>query len=86
MAQAQGYPRSAYATSTSSTTLPPLQRNLNRSYPSLNGSPREYYDPGTAGSPSGTPILPSQMGPEGTAAGSAAFKFDHPDSANGTPR
>ncbi|KAJ5414262.1 hypothetical protein N7509_000889 [Penicillium cosmopolitanum] len=65
---------------------PPLQRNLNRSYPSLNGSPREYYDPGTAGSPSGTPILPSQMGPEGTAAGSAAFKFDHPDSANGTPR
>ncbi|KAJ5988060.1 Spore development regulator vosA [Penicillium waksmanii] len=65
---------------------PPLQRNLNRSYPSLNGSPREYYDPATAGSPSGTPILPSQMGPEGTAAGSAPFKFDHPDSANGTPR
>jgi hypothetical protein len=83
---AQGYPRSAYATSTSSTTLPPLQRNLNRGYPSHNGSPRQYYDPGTTGSPSGTPILPSQMGAEGTAAGSAEFKFEHPDSANGTPR
>lgn len=86
---AQGYPRSAYPTT--STTLPPLQRS--RNYPSINGSPREYFDPGTGGaikydpgSPSATPILPSQMAPEGTAAGPAAFKFEHPDSANGTPR
>lgn len=79
---AQGYPRSAYPPS--STILPPLQRN--RNYPGSNESPREYFDPGTAASPSATPILPSQMVPEGTAAGPVAFKYEHPDSTGGTPR
>ncbi|KAJ5585558.1 Velvet factor [Penicillium hispanicum] len=80
---AQGYPRSGYPTS--STILPPLQRN--RNYPQgTNGSTRAaYFD---QPSPSDTPILPSQMSLEGDRYGSAAGPgaFDPVGSANGTPR
>ncbi|KAJ5662777.1 Velvet factor [Penicillium macrosclerotiorum] len=82
---AQGYSRSGYPTS--STILPPLQRN--RNYPQgTNGTPvRSYFDPP---SPSATPILPSQMAPDldryGSTAGPAAFDPHPSDSANGTPR
>ncbi len=76
MAPTQGYPRSGYQTN--STILPPLQQNR-------NGTARVPFD---QPSPTTTPILPSQMAPEGdrygTAAGSAAF--DPTGSANGTPR
>ncbi|KAJ5160857.1 Spore development regulator vosA, partial [Penicillium canariense] len=67
---AQGYPRSGYQTP-SSTILPPLQRN----YPqATNGTTaRGYFD---QPSPTATPILPSQMAPEGNRYGSA----------NGTPQ
>lgn len=76
---AQGYPRPTY--STGSTILPPLQRN--RSYPAGTngtGTPRAYFDPP---SPSATPILPSQMAPEGDRYGTA---FDPSGSPNGTPQ
>ncbi|KAJ5655953.1 Velvet factor [Penicillium longicatenatum] len=76
---AQGYPRATY--STGSTILPPLQRN--RSYPAGTngtGTPRAYFDPP---SPSATPILPSQMAPEGDRYGTA---FDPSGSPNGTPQ
>ncbi|KAJ5637719.1 Velvet factor [Penicillium lividum] len=76
---AQGYPRAAY--STGSTILPPLQRN--RSYPAGHngtGTPQGYFNPP---SPSATPILPSQMAPEGDRYGAA---YDPPASPNGTPQ
>ncbi|KAJ5627348.1 Velvet factor, partial [Penicillium herquei] len=85
----QGYHRSGYPTSTSTsttTTLPPLQRN--RNYPqgtNGTGQPRGYFDPQ---SPSVTPILPSQMVPEGDRYGSAtgSLAYDPPGSSHGTPQ
>ncbi|KAJ5701922.1 Velvet factor, partial [Penicillium malachiteum] len=85
----QGYHRSGYPTSTSTsttTTLPPLQRN--RNYPqgtNGTGQPRGYFDPP---SPSVTPILPSQMVPEGDRYGSAtgSLAYDPPGSSHGTPQ
>ncbi|KAJ5172408.1 Velvet factor [Penicillium capsulatum] len=61
---AQGYPRSGYP---SSSILPPLQRNRNDPQGS-NGSTRGYFDPS---SPTVTPILPSQLGPDSDRFGSA---------------
>nr|ARB51352.1 VosA-alpha transcript variant 1 [Aspergillus terreus] len=81
----QGYPRGQYQTG--STILPPLQRSRNITQGS-NGTPtRGYYD---QSSQAATPILPSQ--PIGTneaeryglAPGQTAY--EHPGSADGTPR
>lgn len=73
---AQGYPRSGYQTS--SATLPPLRNG--------NGTARGYYDHPVQPSPSATPILPSQMAPDGDRYGSAGpAAFDPPGSAHGTP-
>jgi hypothetical protein len=81
----QSYPRGQYQTG--STILPPLQRSRNITQGS-NGTPtRGYYD---QSSQAATPILPSQ--PIGTneaeryglAPGQTAY--EHPGSADGTPR
>ncbi|KAL3491374.1 velvet factor-domain-containing protein [Aspergillus germanicus] len=81
----QGYPRSHYTGS--STVLPPLQQG--RNYPQgTNGtSARGYFEPSPQAA---TPILPSQpLAPNeadryGVTPGQTGF--DHPGSANGTPR
>ncbi|PYH76013.1 hypothetical protein BO82DRAFT_297266 [Aspergillus uvarum CBS 121591] len=82
----QGYPRSQQY-QTSSTILPPLQRNRNFPQGANGATARGYFD---QSSQAATPILPSQpMGTNeaeryGSAPGQAPF--DHPGSANGTPR
>lgn len=80
----QGYPRPQY--SASSAVLPPLQQS--RNYPQgTNGTAaRGYFEQ----SPQATPILPSQplAGSEADRYGVAPGHtgFEHPGSANGTPR
>lgn len=78
---AQGYSRSAYP---SSSILPPLQRNRGH-LQGPNESTRNYFDPS---SPSVTPILPSQMAPDGDRFGSTAgpTAFDPPGSVDGSPQ
>jgi hypothetical protein len=83
---AQGYPRPGYSTGSPATTLPPLQRA--RDFPqgaNGTGAPRGYFDPP---SPSATPILPSQMVPDGDRYGSMTgpVSFDPSGSSSGTPR
>ncbi|KAL2835196.1 velvet factor-domain-containing protein [Aspergillus cavernicola] len=81
----QGYPRSQY--SGSSTVLPPLQQS--RNYPQgTNGTTtRAYYEQSPQ---EATPVLPSQ--PLATSEAErygvtpGHTGFDHPSSANGTPR
>lgn len=83
-----GYPRAVQQFQTSSTILPPLQRN--RNYPQgTNGtSGRGYYDQ----SQGATPIVPSQpmaatdADRYNAAAGTQAGFEPHPGSSNGTPR
>ncbi|KAL4909041.1 hypothetical protein BDW74DRAFT_76639 [Aspergillus multicolor] len=83
MMQAAYPPRPQY--SASNAVLPPLQQS--RNYPQgTNGTTRSYYEQ----SPQATPILPSQpLGTSeaeryGVAPGHTGF--EHPGSANGTPR
>ncbi|EAW10531.1 protein vosA [Aspergillus clavatus NRRL 1] len=84
----QGYPQSrSQQYQTSSTILPPLQRNRNYPQGTNGAATRGYFDQASQGA---TPILPSQpMGSNegdryGTAPGQGTF--DHPGSHNGTPR
>ncbi|OJJ40641.1 hypothetical protein ASPWEDRAFT_47434 [Aspergillus wentii DTO 134E9] len=82
----QGYPRSQYQQQTSSTILPPLQRNRNYPQGTNGASTRGYFDQGSQGA---TPILPSQpMANEADRYATTPNQtaFDHPGSANGTPR
>jgi hypothetical protein len=80
------YQRSQFQTS--STVLPPLQRNRNFPHVTNGTSTRGYYDQPTQPL---TPILPSQSIPSadvdryGTATG-GPNSFDAPGSSNGTPR
>ncbi|KKK19458.1 hypothetical protein ARAM_004139 [Aspergillus rambellii] len=80
-----GYPRSQY--SSSSTILPPLQRGRTFTQGSNGASARGYFD---QPSQAATPILPSQaIGTNeadryGTTGSQTSY--DHPGSANGTPR
>ncbi|KAJ5273421.1 hypothetical protein N7478_008546 [Penicillium angulare] len=83
---AQGYHRPGYSTGSPATTLPPLQRTRDYTHgPNGTGSSRGYFDPP---SPSATPILPSQMVPDGDRYGSMTgpVAFDPSGSSNGTPR
>ncbi|KAL1965045.1 hypothetical protein VTN77DRAFT_6105 [Rasamsonia byssochlamydoides] len=82
----QVYPRSQFQTS--STILPPLQRNRNFPQVTNGTSARGYFD---QSSQAATPILPSQPIPttDGDRYGAATggqTAFDHPGSSNGTPR
>ncbi|GIJ81968.1 hypothetical protein Asppvi_000471 [Aspergillus pseudoviridinutans] len=84
----QGYPQSrSQQYQTSSTILPPLQRNRNYPQGANGASARGYFDQASQGA---TPILPSQpMGStEGDRYGAAPGQttFEHPGSHNGTPR
>lgn len=77
---AQGYSRSEYP---GGSILPPLQRN--RSQPQgSNDSTRGYFDPSSA---TVTPILPSQLAPEGDRFGSTAgpAAFDPTGSVDESP-
>lgn len=81
----QVYPRSQFQTS--STILPPLQRNRNFPQVTNGTSARGYFD---QSSQAATPILPSQPIPttDGDRYGAATVgqsAFD-PGSSNGTPR
>ncbi|KAE8146004.1 velvet factor-domain-containing protein [Aspergillus avenaceus] len=81
----QTYPRPQYPTG--QTILPPLQRNRNLAQGANGATARGYFD---QSSQAATPILPSQplatneADRYGSATGQAAF--EHPGSANGTPR
>ncbi|KAL4891930.1 velvet factor-domain-containing protein [Aspergillus ambiguus] len=79
----QAYPRSQYQAG--STILPPLQRSRNMAQGSNGAAARGYYD---QSSQAATPILPSQPMNEaerfGVPPGQAPF--EHPGSADGTPR
>jgi hypothetical protein len=77
----QGYARPQYQTS--STILPPLQRSRNLAQGTNGATARGYFD---QSSQAATPILPSQplANEADRYAGQAAF--EHPGSANGTPR
>ncbi|KAH1299811.1 hypothetical protein KXX33_002704 [Aspergillus fumigatus] len=84
----QGYPQPrTQQYQTSSTILPPLQRNRNFPQGTNGASARGYFDQASQGA---TPILPSQpMGStEGDRYGAAPGQttFEHPGSHNGTPR
>ncbi|GFG02799.1 hypothetical protein IFM5058_01115 [Aspergillus udagawae] len=84
----QGYPQPrSQQYQTSSTILPPLQRNRNYPQGTNGASARGYFDQASQGA---TPILPSQpMGStEGDRYGAAPGQttFEHPGSHNGTPR
>ncbi|PWY87641.1 hypothetical protein BO70DRAFT_385899 [Aspergillus heteromorphus CBS 117.55] len=82
----QGYSRSQQY-QTGSTILPPLQRNRNFQQGTTSAAARGYFD---QSSQAATPILPSQpLGSNdadryGSVPGQSAY--DHPGSANGTPR
>ncbi|RAL03956.1 protein vosA [Aspergillus ibericus CBS 121593] len=83
----QGYARSQYQTGTGSTILPPLQRNRNCTQGTNGAAARGYFDQSPQAA---TPILPSQ--PIATndtdryASTPGQAVFEHPISANGTPR